>query len=106
MPDEHRLRPKYGVSRLSEDGKAVGVPLLSTNPEDVDSPFVLAPRKDPAAFAAMVAYARMCEPSLANEIKAWLRKIVVAPVVYGTQGERNLKAVRLKALNDIISFGD
>ena len=100
---EKRLRPKYQVQKVDECGKLVGtIRLLSTDPRDVNSPFVLMPRKDPAAFMAMVTYARLCEPQLATEIKAWLREIVEAPMVFGTQGERNYRAVRFMSLLDII----
>jgi len=39
--------------------------MLATDSEDVDSPFVLMPRKDPAAYAALIYYAQCCEPRLA-----------------------------------------
>lgn len=98
-----KLRPKYMVLRIDESGKPVpgAESMPSTDPTDIDSPFVLLPRKDPAAFVAMVAYARHCEPDLANEIKAWLRTIAGAEPIFGTQGERNFKVNRLKALQDI-----
>jgi len=100
---DKRLRPKYCVMKVDKEGKPVGtVHLLSTNPENPNSPFVLMPRKDPAAFAAMITYARMCEPGLANEIAAWLRKIVEVPIVFGTQGERNLTAMRLRSILGIM----
>lgn len=98
-----RLRPKYKVFRLPEMGVGEpNKPMKATDPDDIDSPFVLMPRKDPAAFAAMITYARYCEPSLANEIKAWLRKVVGAKPIFGTQGARNMQASRLKATQDII----
>lgn len=99
-----KLRPKYVVCRLDAQGQVTvdTRQMPSTDPSDVDSPFVLMPRKDPAAFVAMIAYARHCETDLASEIKAWLRKIVEAePIILGTQGERNFRATRLKALQDI-----
>ena len=96
---EKILRPKYQVQRISESGELVGtIHYLSTDPEDVNSPFTLMPRKDPAAFAAMVTYARTCEPQLAKEIMTWLRKIVEAPVIFGTQGGRNSRAMRVRNL--------
>ena len=69
-----KLRPKYQVQRIvPTDAEGIyenrGSAALSTDPEDVDSPFVLMPRKDPAAFQAMVAYARHCEKALAIEIR-------------------------------------
>lgn len=96
---EKKLRPKYTVYRMGlEEAKG----MRSTDPASVDSPFTLMPRKDPAAFAAMVTYARVCEPDLAAEIKAWLQKIAGAPPVFGTQGERNHKHIQLKATRDIV----
>lgn len=99
---EKRLRPKYLVFKIGPDNTTEDQGMESTNPDSVDSPFVLMPRKDPAALAAMVTYARMCEPQLANEIKAWLRTVVEAPVSFGTQGERNLMAAKARSLLDII----
>lgn len=93
-----RLRPKYMVARIDADGKAFGPGMKATDPGDINSPFVLMPRKDPAAFAAMTAYMQFCEPQLANEIRAWLRTIAQAEPVYGTQGARNRTAVRMKTL--------
>jgi len=95
---EKKLRPKYDVQKVGPLGNLIGSRMKSTDPEDVDSPFVLMPRKDPAAFAAMIAYARMCEPQLASEIKNWLNTIAEAPPVFGTQGARNRVAIRLKAI--------
>lgn len=104
---DKRLRPKYQVQKIVGDKpKEVygleGPKMLSTDPDNVDSPFVLMPRKDPAAFAAMITYARYCEPQLSAEIKDWLRMIAGADYVLGTQGQRNYKFMRLKATNDII----
>lgn len=98
---DKKLRPKYMVYKIFPPNTVSKVGMSSTDPDDVDSPFVLMPRKDPAAFVAMITYARHCESDLANEIKAWLRKIVEAPPAFGTQGGRNYKTVRLKALQDI-----
>lgn len=92
---EKILRPKYRVQRIVELNppqgtiQDVGLPVLSTNPDDIDSPFVLMPRKDPAAFMAMITYMNSCEPRLANEISTWLKKIAAAPAKVGTQGQRN-----------------
>jgi len=96
--EERRLRPKYMVAKIGVDGKAFGPGMRSTDPDDVDSPFVLMPRKDPGAFVALAAYADYCEPRLCNEIHAWMRKIAEADPIFGTQGKRNLTAVRLKRL--------
>lgn len=102
-----KLRPKYQVQRIvptEEEGvyENKGTAVLSTDPTSADSPFVLMPRKDPAAFVAMIAYARHCEPDLAGEIKAWLHTIIEAEPVYGTQGERNLRTNKFRALRDIL----
>lgn len=88
-----KLRPKYTVLKIGST-KAVA----SADPDDPNSPFVLMPRKDPAAFMAMIAYAQCCEPELARDIKDWLESIAREPVVYGTQGERNRVHMRLTAL--------
>jgi len=76
--------------------------MISTDPDNVDSPFVLMPRKDPAAFAAMIMYAHYCEKGLAEEIKDWLTKVAMAPTICGSQGERNRRHLDLKALRDIL----
>ncbi len=92
---EHALRPKYKVQRiimLDPPGgpiQEVGTPMLSTDPKDIDAPFVLMPRKDPAAYLAMVTYIANCEPKLANELRTWLRLIAHSPRATGTQGQRN-----------------
>lgn len=97
-----RLRPKYEVQKVGLQGNLIGPRMKATDPDNVDSPFVLMPRKDPSAYAAMVTYARMCEPELAREIKEFLYKVVDAEPVFGTQGTRNLKAVRRRSLSDIM----
>lgn len=97
----HRLRPKYGVMRTDANGVARGPLMKSTDPDDIDSPFVLMPRKDPAAFAAMGTYMELCEPQLANEIRVWLRKIAAAEPAFGTQGKRNFSAIRTKRLLEV-----
>lgn len=94
-----KLRPKYHVQRVGSTGNLVGPRMEATNPNNPNSPFVLMPRKDPAAFSAMMAYARYCEPDLAAEIRDWLRKVAEAPPEYGTQGTRNLKNMRLDAID-------
>jgi len=105
---DKKLRPKYQVQKIVGDKpKEVygleGPKMLSTDPDDINSPFVLMPRKDPAAFYALLAYARSCEKDLAAEIKGWLTKIAEAPAAYGSQGERNRRFLRLQALRDIIT---
>lgn len=104
-----KLRPKYVLFRIDEEklgeemaGSTPSVtspPMLSTNPDDVDSPFVLMPRKDPAAFYALCAYAQACESDLRIEIVEWLEKIVEVDPVYGTQGSRNRKEMKLKQID-------
>ena len=94
---EKKLRPKYYVTRFEGDTK-MGPRMESTDPDNVDSPFVLMPRKDPAAFRAMICYARFCEPDLRAEIATWLNKIASADTAYGTQGERNAKEIRIKEI--------
>jgi len=84
-----KLRPKYELQRVGPQGSLIGPRMKSTDPEDIDSPFVLMPRKDPAAFMAMLTYSVCCEPDLATEIREWLNKIVEAEPEYGTQGARN-----------------
>ncbi len=100
---ENRLRPKYLVFKVNPDNNYdFQEAMKSTDPEDINSPFVLMPRKDPAAFAALIVYMKVCEPRLANEIRAWLNKVANAPVICGTQGERNFMAVRNLALLDVL----
>jgi len=100
-PDK-KLRPKYIVKKILDlDTMETGAPMASTNPDDVDSPFVLMPRKDPAAFAAMIYYAQCCEPKLAAEIANWLVKIANAPPMFGTQGARNYASTRAAAVDQI-----
>ena len=89
-----KLRPKYQVLKFSGQGLPAGIPMKSVDPDDIDSPFVLMPRKDPAAFRAMVCYARFCEPDLRAEIATWLDKIARAEPVFGTQGTRNMQEIR------------
>lgn len=102
-----KLRPKYTVQRVSEIDSPggpledVGLAMVSTDPDDIDSPFVLMPRKDPVAYEAMRLYMQLCEPQLASEIRAWLRKIAAAEPVYGTQGKRNRMTIRLRMLAEV-----
>jgi len=93
-----KLRPKYRVFRITDSGLNAKPEMLSTDPENVDSPFVLMPRKDPAAYFALLSYAQVCETNLANEIHVWLEKIVRAPAIYGTQGNRNRVKMKLKQM--------
>jgi len=90
MTDNKRLRPKYKVYPVNMEGPG----MLSTDPNSVDSPFVLMPRKDPAAFTAMITYARLCEPDLRAEISLWLETIAEADPSYGSQGLRNIKEMK------------
>ncbi len=106
---EKRLRPKYVTFRVDEtkaeefkQGEMPSVtsaPMLSTDPNDVDSPFVLMPRKDPAAYYALLNYAQVCEAELGAEIRLWLDKIVEAPPVFGTQGLRNRVAMKKRQMD-------
>ncbi len=98
MPDK-KLRPKYIVRKFNDDG-TMGIPQKSVDTDDVNSPFVLMPRKDPAAFKALLFYMTICEPSLANEIRPWLHKIAESEPVYGTQGLRNRKFSLLRIINE------
>lgn len=103
LMNTNKLRPKYLVSKMNIDGSAdYSTTMKATDPDNPDSPFVLLPRKDPAAIPAMITYARYCEPELAKEIKDWLRKVVIEEASFGTQGERNFRAARLRSLQDIL----
>ena len=97
-----RLRPKYLVQKAVGDKLGAyspeGPKMLSTDPDNVDSPFVLMPRKDPAAFYALLSYAEMCEPDLALEVRAWAEEIVKVAPAYGTQGERNRLHMKLEQI--------
>jgi len=95
-----RLYPKYRVIKTSEDLNPVNSVMLATDPNDINSPFVLMPRKDPAAMAAMLTYMSYCEPALANEIRPWLRKIIEAEPIFGSQGTRNYKYVRSRSITE------
>ena len=105
-----KLRPKYMVYKIVSVPPSTGtaevvvskIGMLSTDPDNVDSPFVLMPRKDPAAYYALLNYAQVCEEDLAAEIRVWLEKVVKASPEYGTQGERNRVAMKLKQM-EIIS---
>ncbi len=96
---EKRLRPKYLVQKYrEEDGQLSGPRMKSTDPDDVDSPFVLMPRKDPAAYYALLHYTEVCEPDLSFEIRQWLEKVVRAPAKFGSQGDRNRIEMKLKQM--------
>lgn len=95
---DKKLRPKYHVQRIDREGDVIGPLMKSTDPDDIDSPFVLMPRKDPAAFYALMNYAQVCEDDLALEIREWLEKVVEAPVQYGSQGNRNRVHMKLKQM--------
>lgn len=93
-----KLRPKYELQKVDSAGIYIGPRMQSTDPENVDSPFVLMPRKDPAAFRAMVCYANFCEPGLKIDIVNWLEKIADADPILGTQGVRNVKEMRIQEI--------
>lgn len=99
--EEKRLRPKYIVRKIMPNGTESIELWNSTDPEDIDSPFVLMPRKDPAAFAAMLAYAQCCELRLSAEIANWLGEIAAAEPKFGTQGVRNYSSTRAAAVDSI-----
>ena len=94
-----KLRPKYMVYKIDELGDTIPEGMLSTDPDDVSSPFVLMPRKDPAAFRALICYANFCEPNLRIEIVTFLDKIARAEPVFGTQGARNHQAIKFEEIN-------
>ena len=94
-----KLRPKYIVFRILSDGSGNKPEMLATNPENIDSPFVLMPRKDPAAFYALANYAQACEPSLSREIRVFLQKVIEAPPLFGTQGARNRVVMMMKQMD-------
>lgn len=98
------LRPKYRVLRLDDEGcvEPDARAMDSTDPENIDSPFVLMPRKDPAAFYAMMHYASSCEHELAREIESFLRKVAEAEPKYGTQGMRNRTKMRLEFIRQVL----
>ena len=93
-----KLRPKYGVQREGPQGQLIGTRMKSTDPNDPDSPFVLMPLKDPAAFMAMLFYCRYCEDDLAVEIREWLTKVAEAGPKHGSQGARNQIYMRKLAI--------
>lgn len=103
MASSKGLYSKYGVFKLHEPSNEVSSPsiLKSANTEDVDAPFVLFPRKDPAAFMAMVRYAQICDPQLSNDINMWLAKIALSKPEYGTQGARNLTQIRMLQISGL-----
>ena len=63
--------------------------IFSVDVGDVNSPFVLMPRKDPVAMTALECYASFCEPELRRQIEQWVQRIKKAPKILGTQGKRN-----------------
>lgn len=90
-----RLRPKYLVSKVKIDGSVDhSTTMKATDPGNPNSPFVLMPLKDPAAFLALVTYANYCEPDLAAEVRVWLNKITEADSRLGSQGARNYTHMR------------
>ena len=64
---------------------------------DPDGAFVLKPWKDPAALAALRAYAAQCYPELAGDLARWLGAIERGPVIRGDVGRRNEEHARAKA---------
>lgn len=100
MAEEKRLAPKYVVTKLVPIGQELPPTMKATDPDDINSPFVLMPRKDPAAFVALLAYASACEPSLGNEIRIWLTEIAKSTPVYGDQGFRNRVAMQLRQVQE------
>lgn len=92
------LRPKYMVTKIVEPGIPLPPSMRATNPDDINSPFVIMPHKDPVGYVALLRYAELCEPNLASEILIWARKIASAPPEYGTQGTRNSINIRIKML--------
>lgn len=78
------LYKKYDVFKRTSQEKTESVDIL-----DVNSSFVLMPRKDPAAMIALKCYAANCEPELSEQIRKWINRIEKAPRVRGTQGKRN-----------------
>ena len=95
------LRPKYVVHRLNEEQKAVGETMHATDPNDPNSPFVIFPRKDPAAFHALLSYAAVCEKGLRAEILLWAEKIAVCDPDFGTQGARNWQTVLMDKVKSV-----
>lgn len=83
------LYEKYVVSKKGKLGEKKSVDVT-----DVDSPFVLMPRKDPSAILALERYVETCEPELGEQIRRWLKLVKSAPEVLGTQGKRNKPFVK------------
>ncbi len=96
---DRKLRPKYMVCKINEAGEMEPPSMVSVDPDDVGSPFVLMPRKDPAAFYALLSYAQVCEADLAREIRIWLGEIASAPPVFGSQGLRNRVYMKMKQMD-------
>lgn len=80
-----KLYNKYIVYKIGVQNGGT----FSVDTEDVNSPFVLMPRKDPAAMTALACYATFSEPELREEIMQWIKRIKKAPKILGTQGRRN-----------------
>lgn len=97
----NKLYPKYMVGK-AVNGTIDACSLIeATNPDNIDSPFVLFPRKDPAAITALKAYASVCNPALAAEIREWLTKVVEAKPEFGTQGTRNYQAMMSSFVSEV-----
>ena len=95
------LRPKYKVYRLDEEGAELGPSMLATDPENIDAPFVIFPRKDPAAFHALLAYADVCEKGLRMEIIQFAGKVAESDISFGTQGARNWQTMLMERVKAV-----
>ncbi len=95
------LRPKYAVYRLDGEGSLAGEPMLATDPSNVDSPFVIFPRKDPAAFHALLAYAAVCEKGLRAEIISFAEDVAQSDPAFGTQGTRNWQTLLMNKVKSV-----
>lgn len=95
-----RLHAKYSVYKLqrtrglsTKEGRKSTLIGISVDVDNAESPFVLFPRKDPAALVALKCYALNCEPALALDIRQWIALIRKADEAlgkqFGTQGKRN-----------------
>ncbi len=95
------LRPKYHVQKIGESGVPTGKVMLATDPGDVDAPFVIFPRKDPAAFHALLTYADVCEKGLRMEILEFAGKIAESDPAFGTQGARNWQTILMERVKSV-----
>ncbi len=95
------LRPKYHVQKVNEEGVTFGNVMLATDPSDVDAPFVIFPRKDPAAFHALLAYAAVCEKGLRAEILLFAEEVAKSAPEFGTQGTRNWQSLLMDKVKSV-----